>query len=103
MTEGLYPPELLRHLGVDAVSPAVVALSAEDAPNRTILLAGAGRFAQAHIGMTRGIFLGDEPDVPGEVLRQLPAIGDRSGEIIPESGVEQHRSEVAFARAVGLS
>src|SRR5690606_37615229 len=51
MTEDLYSPEDLRGLSTDLVSPGVVALADESAPTRTILLAGAGAFEQAHITM----------------------------------------------------
>ncbi|RZJ34780.1 MAG: SDR family NAD(P)-dependent oxidoreductase, partial [Brevundimonas sp.] len=62
MTEGLYSEDDLKGLSTDLVSPGVVALASENAPTRTILLAGAGAFEQAHITMTQGIYVGDAPD-----------------------------------------
>nr|WP_070157019.1 SDR family NAD(P)-dependent oxidoreductase [Sphingobium phenoxybenzoativorans] len=94
MTERLYPPELLRSLGAEAVSPAVVALSSCDAPTRAIILAGAGGFSQAHIGMTRGIYLGAKADIAGELISSFDVVGSREGEVVPVSGVDQHRYEV---------
>ena len=44
MTEGLYSEDDLKGLSTDLVSPGVVALASENAPTRTILLAGAGAF-----------------------------------------------------------
>lgn len=58
MTEGLYSEDDLKGLSSSLVSPGVVALSADDAPNRVVLLAGAGAFEQAHVTMTRGIHVG---------------------------------------------
>jgi NAD(P)-dependent dehydrogenase (short-subunit alcohol dehydrogenase family) len=97
MTQGLYSDAILAGLEPAAVSPAVVALASERAPNRIILLAGAGNFSQAHIGMTRGIYLGGEVDVAGQLLSNLERIDDRKEQIIPRSGAEQHQFE--FERA----
>src|SRR5690349_7678222 len=58
MLEGLLPKEELDLLDPAAVSPALLALLGKDAPNRTILCAGAGAVEQANITMTRGIFVG---------------------------------------------
>jgi hypothetical protein len=80
------------------VSPAIVALAAEDAPNRAILLAGAGSFEQAHITMTRGLFLGDGDAVADTLLDRLDEIGARDGEGVPARGEEQYQYEMA-ARA----
>lgn len=94
MTENLYPADVLGSLGADAVSPAVVALSSKEAPSRAIVLAGAGGFSQAHVSMTRGLYLGQEGDVAGELVAKFAAVGDRQDEMIPSNGEEQHRHEV---------
>src|SRR6204780_2679507 len=57
MLDGLMPEEMLKTLHPSAVSPGVLALVAEDAPTRTILCAGGGRSEQAHITLTRGIYV----------------------------------------------
>ena len=95
MTEGLYSEEALRGLSTDLVSPGVVALASENAPTRTILLAGAGAFEQAHVTMTQGLFIGDRPDAADRIEQQWFSIGDRTGEVIPESGSAQYGHEVA--------
>lgn len=95
MTEGLYSEDDLKGLSTDLVSPGVVALAAESAPTRTILLAGAGAFEQAHITMTRGIYLGDAPDAADQIDAQWGRIADRAGETVPESGAAQYTHEVA--------
>jgi len=101
MTHGLLAPEDLAALTVERVSPAVVALASEAAPTRCILLAGAGSFKLAHVTMTQGIHLSDSQLTPEEVLAQWPKIADREGELVPETGFEQYRFEVARARARG--
>lgn len=104
MTEGLYSEDDLKGLSTDLVSPGVVALAAESAPTRTILLAGAGAFEQAHITMTRGIYLGDAPDAADRIEAQWTRIADRAGETVPDSGAAQYTHEVAHPdRAKGSS
>ncbi|KKW92066.1 SDR family NAD(P)-dependent oxidoreductase [Sphingobium chungbukense] len=95
MTNGLYSQEVLSTLGAEIVSPAVVALVAENAPNRRILLAGGGSFEQANITMTQGLFLAESDDVANDILVRLDEIADRTDEMIPLSGVEQHQFESA--------
>lgn len=94
MTEDLYSPEDLRGLSTDLVSPGVVALAAESAPTRVVLLAGAGAFEQAHITMTRGIYVGDRPDAAEQVAANWAGIADRVGEQTPDSGAAQYHHEV---------
>jgi len=94
MTEGLYSEEDLRGLSTDLVSPGVVALASENAPTRTILLAGAGAFEQAHITMTQGVYVGDAPDAADRIEAEWAAIQDRSNEVVPLSGAAQYNHEV---------
>ncbi|RZJ46321.1 MAG: SDR family NAD(P)-dependent oxidoreductase [Brevundimonas sp.] len=103
MTEGLYSEDDLKGLSTDLVSPGVVALAAESAPTRTILLAGAGAFEQAHITMTRGIYLGDAPDAADRIDARWSRISDRSGETVPDSGAAQYTHEVSHPEKAGAS
>ena len=95
MTRGLYSDEALRGLSSELVSPGVVALAADDAPTRTVLLAGAGAFEQAHITMTRGIYIGDAPNAAECLRAQWDRVADRAGECVPASGAAQYHHEVA--------
>ena len=94
MTEGLYSEEDLRGLSTDLVSPGVVALASENAPTRTILLAGAGAFEQAHVTMTQGIYVGDAPDAADRIEARWSDIRDRASEVVPPSGAAQYSHEV---------
>jgi NAD(P)-dependent dehydrogenase (short-subunit alcohol dehydrogenase family) len=94
MTEGLYSEDDLKGLSTDLVSPGVVALAAEDAPTRVVLLAGAGAFEQAHITMTQGIYVGDAPDAAERIQAQWDRIGGRASEAVPASGAAQYHHEV---------
>jgi NAD(P)-dependent dehydrogenase (short-subunit alcohol dehydrogenase family) len=97
MLEGLMPGEALDVLSPQSVSPGVLALVAEDAPTRRILCAGGGGFEQAYITLTHGIHVGAAPDAAEQVAANWDAIGDRTGETIPETGVLQSRMELAKA------
>jgi NAD(P)-dependent dehydrogenase (short-subunit alcohol dehydrogenase family) len=94
MTQDLYSEEDLKGLSTDLVSPGVVALSAEGAPTRVVLLAGAGAFEQAHITMTRGVYVGDAKQAAEQVQAQWARIADRVDEVIPGSGAAQYHHEV---------
>lgn len=94
MTEGLYSEDDLKGLSTDLVSPGIVALASEKAPTRTILLAGAGAFEQAHVTMTRGLYVGDATDAAEQIEAGWTIVADRSGETVPESGAAQYQHEV---------
>jgi NAD(P)-dependent dehydrogenase (short-subunit alcohol dehydrogenase family) len=97
MTEGVLPPEALARLQPDYVSPGLVALVGEDAPTRTILLAGAGSFESAHLTMTRGIFIDGSDYTAAEVAARMDEIRDRSDERVPGTGFEQYQWELSKA------
>ena len=97
MTDGLLPPDALARLQPAAVSPGVVALAGENAPTRTILLAGAGSFECAHITMTQGINVGNTDDPVAQIDARFDEIRDRRGETVPESGWAQYTFELSKA------
>ena len=97
MTEGLMPQAVLDALQPQAVSPAMLVMASEDAPNRTIICAGAGSFEVAHITLTQGVHLGTGTDVPERLLQALAQMHDRTGETVPKSGSEQGTLEVGKA------
>jgi len=94
MTQGLYSEEDLKGLSTDLVSPGVVALASANAPTRTILLAGSGAFEQAHITMTQGVYVGDQPDCASQIEGLWERIGSRQDERVPEAGSAQYTHEV---------
>jgi NAD(P)-dependent dehydrogenase (short-subunit alcohol dehydrogenase family) len=94
MMEGILPPEQLSLLDPDRVSPAMLALVAQDAPDRVILCAGAGGFETARILLTRGVHLPDGPDTAEAILARLADIGDLSDAWTPRDALEQSRLEL---------
>ena len=87
MTQELFPPELLERFQPELVAPAALFLVCEDAPTGVILGAGAGVVQAAYVTLTRGVAL-DEA-TPEAVAASWPAIVDRDGEIVPQTGAEQ--------------
>jgi len=99
MTEDLMPEAVLEALKPEAVVPAMLVLAGQEAPNRTILCAGAGSFEAAHITLTNGAWIGLGGDAPERLADRLAEVTDRSGEIVPQSGAAQGSNEVGKAMA----
>lgn len=99
MTEGLMPQAVLDALKPEAVVPAMLVLTAEDAPSRTILCAGAGTFEAAHITLTQGAWIGIGADAPERLAERLADVTARAGETVPLSGSAQGSNEVGQAMA----
>ncbi|MGV0958506.1 MAG: SDR family NAD(P)-dependent oxidoreductase [Limnohabitans sp.] len=97
MTEGLMPEAVLQALEPQAVVPAMLVMASEDAPNRTIICAGAGSFEVAHITLTQGVHLGLTPDTPERLTAAMAQVTDRQGETVPLSGSAQGTLEVGKA------
>ena len=97
MTDGVLPADVLASLAPARVSQGLVALVADDAPTRMILLAGAGSFESAHITMTHGIHVDDTPHAAEAVRSRLPQVQARAQEVVPASGWEQYKHELAKA------
>jgi NAD(P)-dependent dehydrogenase (short-subunit alcohol dehydrogenase family) len=99
MTESLFPADMLDAFVPQAVVPAMLVLACEDAPNRTILCAGAGGVEAAHITLTQGVHVGTGADAPELLLDRLDAVRDRRGETVPASGADQGANEMRLARS----
>ncbi|HEY9223262.1 MAG TPA: SDR family NAD(P)-dependent oxidoreductase [Variovorax sp.] len=97
MTEDLMPQAVLDALKPEAVVPAMLVLASQDAPNRTILCAGAGGFEAAHVTLTQGVFVGLGADAPERLAARLAEVVDRQGEQVPQSGAAQGTVEIAKA------
>jgi NAD(P)-dependent dehydrogenase (short-subunit alcohol dehydrogenase family) len=79
MTENLMPPETVRALAPERVTPGVLQLCSEDAPTGAILAAGAGAFALARIYETEGVHIGD-------AKLSVDAVRDHWAEVVDEAG-----------------
>ena len=103
MTEGLMPEAVLKALEPQAVVPAMLVMACEQAPNRTIMCAGAGSFEVANITLTQGVHLGVADDTPEQLLAAMAQVTDRQGELVPGSGSGQGQLEVGKAMAAHKS
>jgi len=99
MMEGLLPKDAIEILSPGAVSPAIGALVAEDAPTRMVLCAGGGSFEAAHLTLTRGVYLGTQDEVSSVIGQRLSEISDRTGEITPGGAFTQSQVELTNVRA----
>lgn len=97
MTANLLPEEALTVLTPERVSPALLALTQENAPNGMILLAGGGSFEAAYITMTQGIHIAGGDAVGAELCDRLEQVQDQHRQLTPNTGWEQMRHELAKA------
>ena len=63
MTEGLIPEDAGKQMGPELITPGVVYLCTEDAPNGVILQAAGGKFSAAFIVENEGVNLGQDVTV----------------------------------------
>ena len=99
MTAGLMPDAVLATITPEAVTPGLLHLVSEAAPNRAVLCAGAGAFEAAHVTITPGAFIGGGPDAAEQVAARWAEITDPAGSTVPENGMEQGAIEVRKASA----
>ena len=89
MTESLMPPEVLKRLAPENVTPGVVYLCSEEAPTGAILTAGGGAFALARLYETEGVYLGEGGLSVEEVRDNWAKIADPAGQQAYVNGGEQ--------------
>ena len=69
MTKGLIPEDFGKNLQPEFVTPAVIYLASENAPNGVIMAAGAGVFSRIFIHETMGVSLGMGEDMTPENIQ----------------------------------
>ncbi|MEM7084406.1 MAG: SDR family NAD(P)-dependent oxidoreductase [Pseudomonadota bacterium] len=81
MTEDIIPdPALLELLTPQSVAAGCLALCHDEAPNRTILCAGAGGYAVSRIVETPGIHLTEAQQTPDQVVQHWDEITNDDGQ-----------------------
>ena len=104
MTEGLIPEEAFALLTPETVTPAVLYMVSDDAPNKTIICAGAGAYSVAKVIETDGVWLSPEEQTPEGIAANWEAITSSEGEAQPQAGFEQTVKFTGKAMAgLGLS
>ena len=94
---GLSPGAAAHHPGshdslapmLEQVTPGVLFLCSENAPNGEILCAGAGCFARTRIVETQGVFLGSNASPEAVAEAWDGAISDETGARALRQGMEQ--------------
>lgn len=99
MTEGLLTQEVLDLLSPETITPGLLMLASENAPNKMILGAGAGCFAEIRITETAGVALVGEQLSPEGVLVALDRIRDPERAVVMPDAFSQTRKYVGLAAA----
>lgn len=99
MLEGLVTEEQSDIMTVESVTAALLTICDNQAPNRSILCAGAGGYARTHIYETDGIYLAPEQQTPENVRTQIAAIDNPEGQEMLVGGFQQTNKFVAKAAA----
>jgi NAD(P)-dependent dehydrogenase (short-subunit alcohol dehydrogenase family) len=103
MTEGLIPEKAFELLTPETVTPAVLYLVSQDAPNRTIISAGAGCYSVVKVVETNGAYLAPEDQTPEGIAAHWDAITNPEGETVPQAGFESTlRFTTMAAEALGI-
>ena len=90
MTEGLIPEDFGKNLQPEYVTPAVIYLASENAPNGAIMAAGAGVFSRIFIHETMGVSLGMGEDMtPENIQANWDKISDMEDARALQNGGEQ--------------
>lgn len=89
MTDEFLPDEAKELLKPEEVTPGVLFLVSEDAPNGIVLAAGAGGFASARIYETDGIWLPPGERTPENIAARFDEIRDPEGQQEFTGGGEQ--------------
>ncbi len=104
MTQDLMPEQVLGLLQPEAVTPAVIFMSGEDAPTKQIIAAGAGGFAKVTIQETPGIFLNPDERTAENVAVGWDRIAATDGMRELQFGGEQTEKFLAeAASALGIT
>jgi NAD(P)-dependent dehydrogenase (short-subunit alcohol dehydrogenase family) len=99
MTEDLIPAPVLAMLQPEAVTPAVIFMASEDAPNRQIIAAGAGVYARVVIQETPGVFLPEDIRDAEHVAAAWEQIANTDGQVELQVGSEQTTKHIGKAAA----
>jgi len=99
MTEGLLPEEAFKLSTPESVTTGLITLCDKDAPNRTVLCAGAGGYAKAVIYETEGVYLKPDEQSPENVRAAMADIADPAGQQEMVQGGQQTMKFIGKAAA----
>ncbi|MEO6091545.1 MAG: SDR family NAD(P)-dependent oxidoreductase [Novosphingobium sp.] len=96
MTEDIFPDESFRMFQPEDVVPAALFLVSDDAPANAAVAAGGGVYQGVAMTMTDGLYLPPELRTPEAIAEQWARIGDRRGDMVIDSGMDQWRHALAM-------
>lgn len=99
MTEGLLPQAALDLSTPESVTAGLITLCDREAPNRTILAAGAGGYARAVVYETDGIYLKPDEQTPENVRAAMADVSNPEGQQELVQGGQQSMKFIGKAAA----
>ncbi|MFP1683265.1 SDR family oxidoreductase [Alloalcanivorax sp. C16-1] len=106
MTEDLMPKEVLALLEPSEITPAVLFLASDQAPNRRIVLAGAGCYAMVRLMESDGIYLDEGERTPDAIAAHFDQLSDMSNAKEMQNGgdhVSKILTKAAHAKGIKLN
>ncbi|MGR3322494.1 MAG: SDR family NAD(P)-dependent oxidoreductase [Sagittula sp.] len=91
MNRDILPPDLLPRLGAEHLAPGLVFLASDAAPNRVVLMGGAGSFECAEVRFTRGRAAATAEDLAA----RFAEVSDGTEAVRPDSAMTQLELELA--------
>ncbi|GHB40935.1 3-hydroxyacyl-CoA dehydrogenase [Pseudovibrio japonicus] len=88
MTESIMDAGTLKMLAPENITPAVVFLCSDAAPNRKVLVAAAGTYTMAEMVETQGIHLPEADRTPEAIAANWGKISDRTDAVPVNSAME---------------
>jgi NAD(P)-dependent dehydrogenase (short-subunit alcohol dehydrogenase family) len=98
MTEDIMTEEMLTALDPKYVTPAAVFLVSKDAPNRTVMFAGAGTYSRLEIRESAGMFIPEADRNADTIAENFGKLSDMSDATVYQSGTEHVAKLVANSR-----
>ena len=98
MTEDILTADMLDKLDPRFVTPAVVFLVSKEAPNRTVMFAGAGSYTTMQISESGGIHLPESERTPEKISENFSMISNMSQQDVFQSGTEHVVKVVQMAK-----
>jgi NAD(P)-dependent dehydrogenase (short-subunit alcohol dehydrogenase family) len=99
LTEGLLPEEMLALMGPETVTPGVLYLLSENAPERAIISAGSGSFARIRLFESEAVFFPPEERTPEAVEARFDEISSTENQRLVSDTFEQNQNLVNIAAA----
>ena len=96
MTEDIFPDESFKMFQPEDVVPAALFLVSDEAPANAVVASGGGVYQGVSMTMTDGLYLPPERRTPEAIAEEWARIGDRRGDMVIASGMDQWRHALAM-------